>query len=98
MRAATVEGSPNTPLPMIEFTTSATRLQRPMARTRSWLRGSGEGGCIIARLYHKRLMLGQQSDWGDGLHSGLGQPRACPELVEGRLSLHGLWKLANARA
>src|SRR4051794_36713047 len=31
----TVEGSPNTPLPMIELRTSAARLQRPMARTRA---------------------------------------------------------------
>src|SRR5580698_7402988 len=46
MRAATVEGSPKTPLPMMEFTTSATRLQRPMARTRSWAGLLEEDGSI----------------------------------------------------
>src|SRR5690242_15134815 len=33
--AATTEGRPKTPLPMIELTMSAARVQRPMARTRS---------------------------------------------------------------
>src|SRR5580693_6041628 len=46
MSAATVEGSPKTPLPMIEFTTSATRLQRPMARIRSWAGWVVEGVSI----------------------------------------------------
>src|ERR1700683_184352 len=41
MSAATVEGRPKTPLPMMEFTTSATRLQRPMARI-SWRWGGVE--------------------------------------------------------
>jgi hypothetical protein len=35
INAATVDGSPKTPLPMMEFTTSATRLHRPMARINS---------------------------------------------------------------
>src|SRR5437868_2404965 len=39
VRAATVEGSPNTPPPMVEFTTSATRLHRPIART-NWPDGA----------------------------------------------------------
>ena len=32
-----MDGNPNTPLPITEFTTSAVRLQRPMARTSCWL-------------------------------------------------------------
>src|SRR5580658_7087291 len=60
MSAATAEGRPKTPLPMIEFTTSATRLQRPMARTR-FARGaprtessrSASGATfVIGLLYH----------------------------------------------
>ena len=54
MRAATVEGSPKTPLPMMEFTTSATRLQRPMARTSSWCGGLAKT-VPSARLYHISL-------------------------------------------
>jgi hypothetical protein len=50
IKPATVEGSPKTPLPMIEFTTSATRLHRPMARSRFGLGpaavGEGMGVCI----------------------------------------------------
>src|ERR1700693_1102844 len=47
MSAATVEGRPKTPLPMMEFTTSATRLQRPMARS-SWRGGLEETDSIRA--------------------------------------------------
>src|SRR5271155_5242314 len=53
MRAATVEGKPNTPLPMMEFTTSATRLQRPIARTSSCRGGFAGADSINACLYHK---------------------------------------------
>ena len=36
------------PLPIIELTTSATRLQRPMARTSSWRGlGCGESGEVM---------------------------------------------------
>src|SRR5271168_3690362 len=55
MRAATVEGKPNTPLPMIEFTTSATRLQRPMARSSSRRGGFAEGDSI-------RVFVSQMED------------------------------------
>src|SRR5260370_20172586 len=82
MRAATVEGSPNTPLPMMEFTIRAIRLQRRMARTRSW-RGAVAAGDSIARLYHKRAMLGQQPQWGRGASPTLGQPRAALSLSKG---------------
>ena len=34
MSRATSEGNPNIPLPIMELTTSAARLHRPMARTR----------------------------------------------------------------
>src|SRR5262245_7061902 len=42
------EGSPNTPLPMMQLTVSAARLQRPMARTSAGWLDSG-----IAGLYHE---------------------------------------------
>ena len=45
------DGSPNTPLPMMQLIVSAARLQRPIARTSvGWL-GSG-----IAGLYHRMRM------------------------------------------
>src|ERR1700691_3004946 len=58
---ATVEGSPNTPLPMMELMTSAVRLQRPMAR-RSWWVGLLGWVSGIARFYHKLPMLGLLCD------------------------------------
>ena len=61
MRAATVEGSPKTPLPMMEFTTNATRLQRPMARISSWLGGFGEGVSIRAFVSQPGVILDKQS-------------------------------------
>jgi hypothetical protein len=53
-----VDGSPNTPLPIMEFTTSAVRLQRPIARTR-WL-GLLGGVSGTAWFYHKFTLLGRQ--------------------------------------
>ena len=50
---ATVEGSPKTPLPMMELITSAVRLQRPMARTSWWLEALAGGVSGIAWFYHK---------------------------------------------
>src|SRR5580693_860024 len=61
MRAATVEGSPKTPLPMMEFTTKATRLQRPMARISSWLGGFGRGVSIRAFVSQPGVILDKQS-------------------------------------
>jgi len=63
-RPATVEGSPNTPLPMMEFTTSAVRLQRPMARRSWWPGGVGSVGGVsgIAWFYHRWGVLGQMGD------------------------------------
>ena len=54
MSRATSEGNPNIPLPMMELTTSAARLQRPMARTRpdcsllskTWLYHSSQPSAI----------------------------------------------------
>src|ERR1700741_4526916 len=40
------------PLPIIQFTASATMLQRPMARTSCGV--LGDGPCVIALLYHKQ--------------------------------------------
>src|ERR1039458_4948350 len=86
MRAATVEGNPKTPLPMMEFTTSATRLQRPMARMRSGRGVLAVESSITAGLYHKPTMLGQLVATGTplrrggaGLRPGWDGPRACPE-------------------
>src|SRR5690348_1649937 len=45
--AASTEGKPKTPLPMMELTISATRLQRPMARTSLASRVEGIGEFCI---------------------------------------------------
>ncbi len=63
MRAATVEGRPKTPLPMMEFTTNATRLHRPMARTRSWRGGFGGNGSIRAFVSQIVEVLTGGSPW-----------------------------------
>src|ERR1700731_970533 len=55
MRPATVEGSPKTPLPMMEFTTSATRLQRPITRT-----SPSPGGLLAG--YSIRAFVSQNED------------------------------------
>src|ERR1700747_3219080 len=50
---ATTDGKPKMPLPIMQFTTSATMLQRPMART-SCGGVLCESPCGIVLLYHKR--------------------------------------------
>src|SRR5271154_4517057 len=59
-RPATTEGRPNTPLPITEFATSATRLQRPIARTKPslenfWLESLSCRVPVTASLYHKSI-------------------------------------------
>jgi hypothetical protein len=51
MRFATTDGKPKIPLPMMELTVSATRLQRPMARTSPDVPVGAVS--IIAVLYHR---------------------------------------------
>src|SRR5580700_1496097 len=82
---ATTEGRPKTPLPMIKLTTSATRLQRPMARC-SWLGRFGEVVSIlrvrfVSQTYDPRTALARDDDrnWMRRASRPLGQPRACPE-------------------
>ena len=57
MRPATVEGSPKMPLPIIELTTSATRLPAPDGADEfvawPWLRRVGEGRFRTSSYYHK---------------------------------------------
>jgi hypothetical protein len=53
-KLAKTEGRPKTPLPMMQFTVSAARLQRPMARTRPSL-VFFEPVSGIASLYHKYM-------------------------------------------
>src|ERR1700722_9452889 len=55
MSPATVEGSPKTPLPMMEFTTSANRLQRPITRT-----SPSRGGLLAG--YSIRAFVSQNED------------------------------------
>ncbi len=50
---AMTEGRPKIPLPIIELTTSAARLQRPMARTSPEEPGEESSGEDTASLYHK---------------------------------------------
>src|SRR5260370_5530673 len=56
-RLATTEGRPKTPLPMMEFTTSATRLQRPMARRRVW------PGSLVAAEAIRAFVSHADTDW-----------------------------------
>ena len=76
-RPATVEGSPKTPLPITEFTTSAVRLQRPMARTSCRLRetcGSVSGtGCF----YHKWVLRMTAGSAGRSAAPGLDSRGSC---------------------
>jgi hypothetical protein len=46
---------------MMEFTTNATRLQRPMARISSWLGGFGRGVSIRAFVSQPGVILDKQS-------------------------------------
>ena len=65
-KPATVEGSPKTPLPITEFTTSAVRLQRPMARTNCWLPGTWGSVSGTGWFYHKSARLGESGLWAPG--------------------------------
>src|SRR5262249_15514408 len=47
------EGKPKTPLPMMQFTVSAARLQRPIARTSPSLEVASVALLVIASLYHR---------------------------------------------
>ena len=66
-KPATVEGSPKTPLPITEFTTSAVRLQRPMARTNCWLWETWGSVSGTGWFYHKW----SKGDDGCGIGAGL---------------------------
>src|SRR5579862_4631377 len=59
--AAAVEGSPKMPLPRMLLSTSATMLQRSMARTSCGRAARGGGSCVIAILYHKGRRPGPAS-------------------------------------
>src|SRR5580704_10614743 len=50
--AAIAEGNPKMPLPRMLLSTSATMLQRPMARTSCGEALAERGSAVIARLYH----------------------------------------------
>src|SRR5437660_7595044 len=58
---ARTEGKPKTPLPMMQLTMSAARLQRPMARTNPSLDMLPWRVSVTASLYHKT---------GDGRRGG----------------------------
>ncbi len=66
-RPATAEGSPNTPLPMMEFTTNAVRLQRPMTRIRCWF-----DDCWFDERWLDECWLDES--WLDGLSALSGTP------------------------
>src|SRR5579864_5187668 len=78
IKPATVEGSPKTPLPITELTTSAVRLQRPIARTSCWLRWRDGAVSGIAWFYHKRPRLRQLRPLSPRILLGYGdfRPRA----------------------
>src|SRR5579864_2681989 len=52
MRSLTCAGRPKMPLPRMELTVRATRLQRPMARTRPSLEEGSNADGGTASLYH----------------------------------------------
>src|ERR1700745_1728803 len=52
-RLARTEGRPKTPLPMMQLTVRAVRLQRPIARTNPSLEGASMALLVIASLYHR---------------------------------------------
>src|SRR5579863_334163 len=58
-RPATTEGRPKMPLPMTEFTVSATRLQRPMARMSPDVPAGVVS--VTAALYHKTRIPSQRA-------------------------------------
>jgi hypothetical protein len=82
-----VDGNPKTPLPIMEFTTSAVRLQRPMARTSSWLDAFGGSDSGIAWFYHKSTMAGSRALGLAG--TGLGLVQACGREPALTLSMGG---------
>ena len=53
---ATVPGSPKTPLPITEFTVSATKLQRPIARTKPVLEVAIATVCITPSRFRVKLL------------------------------------------
>ena len=62
-RFARAEGRPKTPLPMMQFTVSAARLQRPIARTKPSLEVVSRLVSAIASLYHKSLACWRSTPW-----------------------------------
>src|SRR5215831_452246 len=54
-RLARTEGKPKTPLPMMQFTVRAARLQRPIALTNPSLEVASAALLVIASLYHRYM-------------------------------------------
>jgi hypothetical protein len=76
-----VEGSPKTPLPITEFTTSAVRLQRPMARTNCWSPGTCERDSGTGCFYHKWALSMTTVAAGAGLRPGLDSRGGCRYMI-----------------
>src|SRR5215472_340427 len=57
-RLVKTEGRPKTPLPMMQFTVRAARLQRPIARTNPSLERVSMALLVIASLYHRYMTSG----------------------------------------
>src|ERR1017187_5644191 len=69
---ASTEGNPKKPLPIMQFTVSAARLQLPMARTSCVLVVIGGSVSGTAWFYHKWMILGQRLGGGGGGLGGVG--------------------------
>src|SRR5215468_6101375 len=63
-RLARTEGRPKTPLPMMQFTVRAARLQRPIARTSPSLEVAAVALLLIASLYHRCVQEGSRGERG----------------------------------
>jgi hypothetical protein len=66
IRAARTAGNPKIPAPMIEFTISAVRLQRPMTRTSAFGDGPGAGEKFVSGKHGSILVLAGAQSFASG--------------------------------
>src|SRR5215472_120488 len=69
-RLARTEGRPKTPLPMMQFTVRAARLQRPIARTNPSLEAASVVLVLLKKLYHRCPKEWQLERASSRIHGG----------------------------
>src|SRR5215469_18850083 len=67
-RLVRTDGRPKTPLPIMQLTTRAAMLQRPIARTNPSLQFFSMAVSVTASLYHKWAVVGGRSS-SPGIHA-----------------------------